>query len=183
MSIKNTEDSWGSIAKFFHWSIAILIIGMLLLGLSFSFIDSRALKSPLMTIHKSIGFTLIILVILRIVWRFANPTPKLPSTTPRWQAIFAHSSHGLLYLALLIMPLSGMLMSAAHGYGINYFWLFSFSIPFPHNEVLKSILSWTHLITAWTLSILLLAHLAGALKHHFIDKDNVLRRMRPCGND
>lgn len=179
MALRNTKDSWGSLAKFFHWAIAILIIAMLLIGLSFSFIDSRSVKSSLMVIHKSTGVCLLILVVLRLLWRWVNPVPKLPASTPQWQQKSAHLSHWLFYIALIVMPLAGLFTSASKGYGVNFFWLFSFKVPFPKSDLLHEIFENMHLIFAWIIVALMIIHILGALRHHMINKDHVLKRMMP----
>lgn len=181
MALCNTHDRYGSIAKLFHWLIAILIIGMLVMGTSFGFIDqNKALMSILIPIHKSTGLTILLLMALRFLWRLINPSPQLPETTPTWQKRLAHLSHQLLYLTAFLMPLSGWLMSTAAGYTPVFWYLFKVPMPFiEKSKAVSSIASDAHTALAWILFSLIAIHIAGALKHHIVDKDNVLRRMMP----
>lgn len=181
MPARNTHDSYGSVAKLFHWVISLLIIGMLIVGTSFSFIDKGPFKMALYTAHKSTGLTILILMVLRLLWRWANPTPKLPDSVPSWQRKLAHLSHFLLYLCVILIILAGWIMSTAAGHPPNFWWMGHISLPLiPKSKQLASIASDFHTGLAWTLLVLIIIHVCGALKHHFIYKDNVLKRMAPC---
>ena len=179
MTLRNSHQSYGSIAKLFHWSIALLVVIMLLLGLSFGFVDKSSMRT-LMFIHKSIGFTILCLMVLRLLWRFANPTPRLPEATPKWQVVAGHSSHLLLYLLLILMPISGLIMSTSAGYSSNIWGLFSIKFPgIPKDPALHHLFEDIHFYLAWAIVTVAALHVLAALRHHFINKDNVLRRMLP----
>ena len=182
MGLRNTKDSWGSVAKFLHWFIALLILGMIILGVVMGYFP-KPFRYTLYTIHKSIGLIVLMLIVARLIWRLLNPTPALPTTLPRWQKGAAHASHGLLYLCLLGMPLSGWMMSTAGGHGLNFWWLINLKMPFiPISKSLAGAAKDAHTTLAWALGVLIVAHIIGAFYHHIKLKDNVLKRMAPCGH-
>lgn len=180
MGLRNTTDSWGGLSKSLHWLTALLIIGILILGAVMGDFP-KPFRYTLYAIHKSMGVTILLLMVMRLIWRFFNPTPALPEKTPRWQKAIGHGSHGLIYLALIIMPLTGIAMSTAFGRATSFWWLFSFNMPFIHaSKPLANFLEQAHETIAWIIVALLALHLLGALKHYIKDKDNVLQRMLPC---
>ena len=177
MTWKNTYDNWGTFAKTLHWLIALLVIGMICVGF-FMGDFPKAIRGNVYQIHKSIGITILFLMLIRIWWRLTNPTPKLPTNMPRWQQISAHASHGLIYLALVAMPLVGWAMSTAAGKPVNYFFLVKINMPFvPLSKPVASFFGDAHEVIAWIIVALGVLHILGALKHHFVNKDQVLRRM------
>ena len=182
MSLKNSNSSYGSIAKLLHWLVAFSVIGMIIIGFSLHRIP-RPQRYTIIQLHKSIGFTLLIIMAIRLIWRFISPPPPLPSSIPGWQRISAKISHALLYLTTFVMTISGWLMSSFFGYPINWFFLFKIPLPVTaRDRALGIIFSDIHHITAWAFSILIVIHTLAALKHHLIDKDNVLKRMLPSKN-
>lgn len=168
-------------AKALHWLIALLIIGMLCLGLYMDDLPLAPLKFKLIQFHKSVGITILMLAIARLTWRFTNPAPMLPAGMPAWQKLAAHGSHVLLYVLMFAMPLSGYIMSDAAGYHPNWF-----GLPVPvltgPNPALAKILNEFHSYAAFTLIALIVAHVGAALHHHLIVKDDILLRMLPKRN-
>jgi cytochrome b561 len=178
MALRNTMDSYGSVAKFFHWLIALLVIGMIIVGFSMGSIEDTSLKSIVYNVHKSTGLTVLVLMVLRLLWRLINPTPQLPATTLVWQKIAARTSHFLLYLVLIIMPLSGWIMSTAAGHPPNFWWIAKINCPWvPLSKPLASFFSEVHTALAFTIATLVVIHFCGAMKHFLIDRDHVLQRM------
>ncbi len=177
MSLKNTESTYGSVSKVLHWMLFLLITGMLIIGALMGELP-KPLRMDVYTIHKSIGLCILALMIFRVIWMLINPKPILPVTTPRWQVIGAHAVQGLLYLLLLVAPLSGWLMSTASNHVPKFFWGFAVPMPWvPLNKPLAELASSLHELFAWTILVLLLLHIGAALKHHYMNKDDVLRRM------
>ncbi len=170
---KNTAQAYGSVAKWLHWVISVLIIFMLLLG----FYISDWGTANLFTLHKMTGLVVLLLVIARIVWVLGNPKPKL--TINKFERISSHAVQGLLYVCILVMPLSGWAMSTAFGHAPQ---IGSFAMPMPGIPLdmgLAMKLLTLHLTTAIILIVLIALHVAGALKHHFVDRDDVLMKMLP----
>jgi len=181
MALTNSTHQWGSVAKFFHWLIALLVIGMLLIGASLDLFP-QDIKSNVVQLHKATGLTVCALMLLRLFWRFINPRPLFPETMAHWQLIAAKWSHVLLYTLIIAMPISGFIMSTAGGHVTSYFGLVALKAPgIPENEALKDIANEIHTLLGWSIFILLLIHISAAMKHHFWDKDNVYINMLPRG--
>ena len=171
---------YNGIAIWFHWLVAALII--INVGLAWS-LDNFDHQSPehdrILTIHKSIGATILLLAVLRLVWRWAHPAPLPPDTMPRWKRIAAQTDQALLYAVLFIMPLSGLIDAGAFSQPVHYFFLFDIPTLISHDEPLGHVALAVHKITALLLYGLLLLHAGAALHHHYVLKDGILRRMLP----
>jgi cytochrome b561 len=168
-------------SKVLHWVIAFLVITML--SCSF-FLDDLpdTLKANAYMIHKSVGLTLLVLMLIRWFWIIKHGKPALPATVSRWEGLFAHSVQYSLYGLMIAMPLCGWVMSVASNHTPVYFGLFQLPIPgIKADEALAHGMNLTHKTIAWSLIALIFLHVAGALKHHFIDKDTLLRRMLTDG--
>lgn len=179
MSAKNTVNSFGYVAKNFHWLLAFLIISMLIFGY---FLDT----SPALTgesahnIHKMIGITVLALVILRLFWRWINIQPSYSSTLPSFYKIIVRLAHYAIYLVIFLMPLSGWVMSTASGHIPHFF--ADIYLPMPGislNEQLAGQMYQVHNFLAIALIALISVHIVAALFHHFILRDNVLTRILP----
>lgn len=172
MSI-DSKERYGRVSRFFHWSMAILIVWQLL-----KFTDRIAegehwLGQTLVPWHVSIGVLLLILIILRVLWG-ASQRHQRPVQDPA-TAKLVNIGHGLLYACLLLMPLSGIMVMIGGGYGIT---AFGFDIFAEGNKVAwAATLGQLHSPLAWILTALIIGHVAMALMHHYIKKDNTLKRM------
>src|SRR5262245_39977415 len=129
-------------------------------------------------LHKSIGLTIGVLVVVRLAWRLAHPPPRLPAAMPRWQIRLAQVNHALLYFCMITMPLAGYLGSTFSGYPIRYF-----GMTLPgwgwKDDALKDFFSAVHLATAIVFILLISLHVLAALKHLMIERDRVFSRMWP----
>lgn len=178
--LKNTGDTYGSVTKTLHWLISLLIICMLIFGFILSDMsDKNPMKSELIGLHKSVGMTVLLLMILRLAWRFINPQPALPITVPDWEKFSARSVQVLFYLVLFIMPISGWVMSSLGGHPVMFWGWFNTALPFTKNTQLAEEFFTVHGVIAWVIIGLLVLHVGAAFKHHFIEKNNVLRKMLP----
>jgi cytochrome b561 len=185
MQIRNTSKGYGSIAIAFHWTMAALMIGLFAVGKYMTGLDPTAPDTfAIYQWHKSFGFLVLGLAALRLAWRFANPSPALPRDMPAYQRAAAHLGHAGLYALLFALPISGWLMVSASPWGIPTV-LFNV-IPVPHLPVPEMLgtkaqaekaLKEVHELLGFVLLALFLAHVAAALKHHFINRDTVLKRM------
>jgi cytochrome b561 len=168
--LRNTKEQYGSINKFFHWTMAFLIITMLCVGFFMS--------GPIVNIHKLTGLLILTLVALRLIWKLLNPVPELPETISRFEKILARSAEGFLYLCMFAMPLSGWAMATSFGYSPH---LGSFYFPMPGISVDKTnayFFKSIHDTLAWVFIGFISLHILGALKHLIIDKDSrVLKSM------
>lgn len=191
MALRNSSTSWGWLARLLHWSMSLIILGMLGVGLYMVQVlgddsDSLMLRYDLTQTHKSWGFVVFVLALIRIGWRWANPTPALPDTSALTRAL-AHTGHLALYVCMIALPISGWLMASASPYNDPdayfrvqnlVFGLFELPDPYPKgDEALTELLGQVHFTIAMALLVVLAGHVAAALKHHFVDRDGVLRRM------
>ena len=185
MQMRNTINGFGAVAIAFHWIMALLIAGLFGLGKVMTGLDPMAPDTfALYQWHKSFGFVVLVLVIARLVWRALNPAPALPEGMPWYERLASRLGHAGLYGAMLLLPLSGWLMVSASPWGIPTV-LFD-AVPVPHLPVpavlgdksaAEATLKSVHEIVGNLLLVLVLLHVAAALKHHFINRDMVLQRM------
>lgn len=194
MNLKNTRARWGWPAKALHWVMAVLIIALAVVGTYMAnFLDDMILQIELTQIHKSFGFVVFALAILRVLWRWASPvTPAPPAGRPAWERAAVHGAHGALYLLMFAIPVSGWLMSSASPLNDPdaypaplknmVFGLFELPDPFrPGSEALTETFHTIHWVSVYILAAILVVHVGAALKHHYVDRDTVLRRMLPGG--
>lgn len=179
LPMKNQEDHYGVITLFFHWLIAILMIGMVILGLYMVELPVSLNKLKWYTWHKQIGITILGLAALRLIWRFTSRIPALPQKMPKWQQLMAHATHWALYLLMFALPISGWVLISAAGVPLSYFGLFIIPNLVTHSRELMHTVITIHHWLGYALIILIGVHSGAALMHHFVDKDNVLRRMLP----
>lgn len=178
MSLKGSEQRWGSIAQGLHWLMAIAIIGNGVLGWIMHEMPRGMDKLNSYAMHKSIGLTVLALLLLRVSWKYFDHRP-LDEPMPRWQRISAHATHGMLYLLMLAIPLSGWLYNSIRGYPLQWFKAFNLPALADKNEDLAEIAHFAHESLFWVLLGVLFAHVGGALMHHFRERDNTLLRMLP----
>jgi len=178
MSLKSTENRWGSVAQLLHWLMALAIIGNGIVGLVMDEMPRGMSKLNTFAIHKSIGLTVLALLVLRASWRLFDRKPD-DEPMPRWQRLAAHATHGVLYLLMLAIPLSGWIYNSAHGYALQWFKLFNLPALSEKNDALSDFAGDTHEILFWVLVVVLVAHVGGALVHHLFERDNTLLRMLP----
>lgn len=179
MQLKNTEQQYGGIAQLFHWAVVGLIITQFVLASKAHDLPLGSAKIATLAQHKSVGMTIFALALLRLLWRLINPVPAMPATTARWQRVAAHVSHGALYALIMITPLFGWMMSSARNFPVSWFGLFTLPNLVQPDKARYEFLHEAHEVLAYTLFCIAVLHVAAALKHHFFDRDNVLRRMLP----
>ena len=180
----NTNSSVGSryttTAIVFHWIVAILALTMIGLGLYMTDVPKGSPdRAFYFNLHKSIGVTIALLVIARLWWRANNPPPSLPASMPGWEVQASKISHALLYMCLIVMPLSGFSATQFTKYGVNYFGLFKIPPMGSENKVVYDLLQGIHGVTAVLLIALIVIHVLAAFKHLLIDHDKVFQRMLP----
>lgn len=178
--LKDSTARYGAVTKSFHWTLTLLIIGMLILGWVMADLPAHSsLAKSLGSIHKSTGVLTLVLAVLFTLWRLVNPRPSL-TQLPDWQRYLAHATHYLLYFILLAQPLAGLIMVMASGHAVNVYGLFTLPIWVPQSDSWKSAAHLFHTgILPWLIVLLLVLHVAGALYHQFVRHDSVLRRMLP----
>lgn len=165
-------------AQLLHWMVFALFAAQYLLVAGIDIVDRGPFEDFLYNVHKSFGLTLLLLVFVRIWWRMNHPPPPLPQRYPAWQEKAATATHHLLYVAMVVMPLSGYVWVMAGGYGAVFF-----GIPVPNligeYEALGEFAEEVHEITGWIIAALVAMHVGAALYHQFVLKDGLLHRMLP----
>jgi cytochrome b561 len=179
MQIRNTQQRYGAVAQLFHWLIVALIITQFVLATQADRLGLGPAKIAVLARHKSIGITIFGLAVLRLLWRTINPVPPTPSGVPRWQSIAGRISHIALYALILVTPVFGWLMSSARNFSVSWFGLVTLPDLIAPDRSKYELLHDTHETLAYTLAVIAIIHAAAALKHHFIDRDDILRRMLP----
>lgn len=176
--IRNTTTSWGSVSRWFHWGLALAIIGMIGFGWWMNHIPARADKFFYRSIHAEIGYVILLLSVLRIVWRAVNPTPALPAEASRWQKIAARVSHGALYLVVILVAMLGWAHSGARTPNYSdFFGLFKVPQFTSPDKAAAGAYEDRHILFAYVLLALIAVHVIAALWHHFIRRDRVVARM------
>lgn len=159
-----------------HWLVAVLIFSALILGWTMTSMDISPQRLKAYNYHKWIGVTVLWLGLLRLLWKLTHKAPPLPPM-PRWQQLAAHAGHGLLYLLMLGIPVTGWIYSNAAGYPIVYLG----RIPLPtlvgRNRALAAQWVQVHHVLAFALAVVIAGHVLAALHHQFIVRDGTLRRM------
>ncbi len=129
--------------------------------------------------HKWLGVTVLLFAAIRLLWRLKNPAPAYPASMPAWQQRAAHGLHHLLYLLFFAVPLSGYFYSLAAGYPIVYLGVIPLPVLIEPNKELKGLFHEGHEILAWIMALVVIAHIAAAIKHKLVDKDGIMERMLP----
>jgi len=179
MTFRNTTTAWGSLSKALHWLIVLLIINQWVIVSRAHNLPNGLAKLQAMAWHKSFGITILALAVIRLLWRWMNPTPELASVTKPWERALAKISHLLLYGFLFAVPLTGWMMSSAKNFPVSWFKLLQLPDLVAPSEALFRVMHELHEGLNLALIAVAALHIAGALKHHFIDHNDVLKRMLP----
>ncbi|NOT42748.1 MAG: cytochrome b [Alphaproteobacteria bacterium] len=179
----NAPTRYGTVAMALHWTIAIAIVSLLIVGKYMNGLPNNdPNKFALYQLHKSFGITVLVLTVVRIIWRVMHPVPALPAGMPAWQRWGAHVSHFGLYALMLAIPLSGWAAASSSSLGIPTM-LFGAaelpSLPVGNDRDTHEFYEEAHELLGNLMILLLIVHVVAALKHHFVDRDTVLRRMLP----
>jgi cytochrome b561/polyisoprenoid-binding protein YceI len=183
MPLSNTSTSYGAVARALHWSVALGILALFPLGLiaeNLPYDSSEALarKAALFSVHKTLGVAVFALALLRILWALVSPHPVPLNPGRRGEVALAGAVHWILYASLVIVPLSGWVHHAAVTGFAPILWPLPQTLPFvPTSETVAGAAGAVHWVFTKVLAAAILLHVAGALKHHLIDRDATLLRM------
>lgn len=166
-------------ARLLHWLMAALLIGLLGLGFYMHDLPLSPEKLQLYAWHKWAGVSAFLLAALRLGWRLTHTPPTLPGSMPVAHRLAAHAGHALLYVLMFAIPLSGWLMSSAKGFQTVWFGILPLPDLLSKDKALGDLLAQAHLILNLAFVAILAGHIGAALKHHFIDRDDILTRMLP----
>ncbi|MBA1148518.1 cytochrome b [Ectothiorhodospiraceae bacterium WFHF3C12] len=174
MQVRDNAERYGVVTRWLHWGTAALIALMLVLGWGAEVLPENVEES-LMSVHVSVGIAVLALALLRVFWRIVNP--RRPARPGGVEGKAARWVQRLLVAVLLALPLSGWLIVSAAGFGPGFFGLFTLPPLVGESEWLHEVGEEIHEILPWVLVTVLILHVAGALKHHFVDADGTLQRM------
>lgn len=178
MALRNSSQRYGTVAQILHWLVVALVTAQVVLAAIADELPRGVEKLAVMSRHKSVGITLLALVMIRIVWRLLDRPPPLPPM-PRWQRIAAHASHRGMYALLIAMPLTGWMMSSSANRPVSWFGLVQIPDLVAPSESVNHLMHELHEGMAVVLLALVALHVAAALKHQFWDRDGLLWRMLP----
>ncbi len=179
--MKDTKSQLSNLTIALHWVVGLSIIVLIIVGIYMS--ENEVFE--LYPIHKSIGVLIFFVIVVRVYWRFVNGWLQPVRDYKAIEHTLAKIVHWALIIATVVMPISGFIMSGAGGYGVSVFGLEIIAAQFdpvakeaiPHNAALAGFMHETHGLVGWIMVITIVLHIAGAVKHHMVDKDNTLKRM------
>ncbi len=179
MAFKNTPETYGSVSKFLHWTIAAIVIFQLIVGSWMGDLPKGDFKFKTVMLHKSLGILVLFLIVLRILWHLFSRRPKPVPTLTKWERIGARALHDSFYILLIAMPLTGWAMSSGYGVPVHFFGLFTLPDFVAKSKAAAHFYREAHGWISDVLIAVVCAHAGAALMHHFYKKDNVLKRMLP----
>ena len=178
LSAKNEKDRYGRVSRLLHWTIAILFISLIPMGIFSSMIpEETSYRNAYYVVHKTIGVTVFLLVIVRLIWNKISKRPALDNTLTPTEKKLAHRAHNILYFMLLVIPITGFMMTSYHGYG-TFFFFWELPPLWEQSNVYQIWGGFHKYLLPYIVYIILGAHVLGALKHQFIDKhDSAFKRI------
>jgi cytochrome b561 len=179
MTLQNSNERWGRVSQLLHWLIVVLIVVMAYLGLTMTDLPNNPYKIRLYALHKSIGLSLLALVILRLLWRGYTGAPRPLPGIPAWQERVASLTHFALYVLLLAIPLTGWIFNSAAGFPMQWFGVVNLPALTGRSTALRELSGSWHELLFWALIVLALVHAAAAIYHHLFQHDATLARMLP----
>jgi len=177
MGLKNTSVDYGSLAKALHWLVAIGLFALIYLGLEQAGMERGDEKSRIRFIHSSIATITLILMTIRVIWRFMSESPAYPDDMPGWQRMSSSVVHWGLYIAVFAQLFGGAMMSGTAGRGLPVFGFFSIPVPVAEDRDAHEWWEEFHEVVWIPIAVLVTVHILAALYNHFIVKNDVLRRM------
>ncbi len=177
MGLRNTKDQYGTLARSLHWLVAIGIFALLWLGLEQSGMESGPERQAVRDLHGSIALIVFVLMSVRLVWRFMNVVPGHPPGTPDWQRRAATVVHWGLYISVFVQIVAGAMAVSTGGRPLAFFGLFSIALPVAESDAGHEFWEEIHESVWAVIAALLIVHVLAALYHHFVAKNDVLRRI------
>jgi cytochrome b561 len=176
---RNSKTDWGWLAKAFHWVGAAMILILLVHGWWMTHMTPRPERLANYAWHSALGYDLLVLLILRLLWRWLNPRPELPADLRRWEHVAARLAHAGLYVLMFAVSLTGWMVATTFRVPMTKD-LLGIDVPPLVTAVDRSVRQWieeSHMVLAYVLAAVVLIHIVAALRHHFVKHNEVLRRM------
>ena len=180
MQWRNTTTGWGAVSMLLHWLIVLLVVLAVVLAQVMEEMPRSMARVEVYALHKSVGITVLALMLVRLAWRFLGPRPLSLPGTARWQAALAEVTHWSLYAALIAMPLSGWLYNSASNFPLQWFGLVNLPPISGRSAELKDFAHDLHETLFWVIVVLVVLHAGAAFWHHFVRRDATLERMLPA---
>ncbi len=177
----NASPRYDGMAVTLHWLMAVMLIGLFGLGLVLEDLPKGDLRAQMYGLHKAVGAVVLALAALRLAWRLTHPAPALPDSMPASEVTLARLGHLALYGLMLVLPVSGIIMSQAGDHPVSVFGWVIPTLVQPNHD-LKEVFEEVHGFLAWSLAAVVAGHGLAALRHRFVLKDDVMARMLPGGN-
>ena len=178
----NPSQRWDPLLRNLHWIMAALLVAQWIGGKVGHEMDASPAKIDVMLTHKSTGIVILLLALLRLGWRLYRGAPGPVPGLARWQHLAARAGHGALYLLMIALPLTGWLYNSAKGRALELYWTLPWPAIAPRNEALEHWAEEAHEVLATLFALVLAAHVLAALWHHFVRRDDTLRRMARRGS-
>ncbi|MCP3673878.1 MAG: cytochrome b [Gammaproteobacteria bacterium] len=177
MSLKNTSDSYGTLTIILHWLMAIMIIALVIVGFIMTSMDDGNDKWSIYATHKAVGLIVLVLALFRWYWVKSNKKLNPLASLSNAEITIANTTKWILMIMMLVIPVSGVIMSLAGGHNIGFFGLFTIEGLAEKNKAVGGIAHEIHEIGGIAIAVVIALHVLAAFKHHFLKKDNTLGRM------
>jgi cytochrome b561 len=175
----NSKTSWGWPARTLHWLGAVIILVLLAHGWWMTHMTPRPDRLANYAWHAALGYDFMVLIVLRLIWRWLNPVPELPVDSKAWERLAAHTAHWSLYVLMLVVSVTGWLVATTFRVPITKD-LLGIDLPAIVTTVerpMRQLIEGSHMVLAYVLAAIVVVHILGALRHHLFKRNDVLRRM------
>ena len=180
MRVRNSPQGYGAIAMALHWVVVVLVVGAWLTGQFGDEVPRGAAREAGLFAHVSLGLAVVVFVIARLFWRLSDPPPALePSPLGAWGGRASQAMHYLIYVALIAVPIAGIVVQFARGHALPIFGLFEIASPWSADRAFAHDAKEVHEVVANVMLTLIGLHAAAALAHHYVFRDRTLLRMLP----
>lgn len=177
--IRNSAQTWGSVAKALHWASALLVFTMFILGWAAVLTPLSPTKLDLFIWHKSIGLSFLGVVLARMFWRMTNPAPSPPANASMLEQYLARAGHAAMYACMILMPVSGYVINSTANFAFRLFGWVRIPNIIPADKAMQNLAELVHLGAFWTFLLLICVHIGAAWRHHRVKRNDVLTRMLP----
>jgi cytochrome b561 len=167
---------YDAVARILHWVMAAAILALWVVGHMIDAVPKGPVRTEMIGLHKAIGVVLLVMAVARLAWRLIRPQPPLPESMPVGEQLMAAAGHVALYGLMVLIPLDGILMSQSGGREVSVFGLVLPALV-GKDDALKTVFKGGHEVLGWVLAVVLVGHVAAALRHRFVLKDGVMDRM------
>lgn len=182
-SAHEPEPAYGPVAKSLHWLMFFLLLAQFIIAFIMPEIKRGVVPETFIKLHMSFGVLIMLVIILRLLWRLGHPVPQLADSLPPWQRLAARTMHWIFYLLLFVLPIMGWAAASARDWQVSLFGTVTLPYLLPPKAKLGPLIGDIHAFLSWTLLVLIGLHVAVALYHYFIVRDRILQRMLPGGGN